>query len=265
MRASNYSFLVICLILSLHTQITCADTAPVSPSKDNSSLDIVFWESVRNSRRVSELEAYLAQFPSGAFAALARGRIDDIKTSRQVPDQIPTVATRQVSVAGGPMGTFVIRDSLSRQARNMEVTIQSVDAGKTVYSSGDVINSDGEVQQVRIGEAVVQVVSGSLWTIPIRAGTSGVANIRRVDVSYKAPGKLTWNAVDSGEGKVKIQAKVSYLVETSYGRHVLVGRWFGVFKGASSLPESFTANVSGTGGGGREINKVSGELMTPKP
>jgi hypothetical protein len=265
MRTSNYSGLVLCLILSLHAQITYADTAPVSQSKDNASLDIVFWESVRNSRRVSELEAYLTQFPAGAFAALAKGRIADIKTAGVAPDQIPTAVTQQVAVAGGSFGTLVMRDSLSRQVRNLEVTVQSVDAGKTVYSSGDVIASDGAVQQVRIGEAVVQVVSGALWTIPLRAGTSGSANIRRIDVSYKAPGKLTWKAVDLGEGKVQIQANVSYLVENSYGRYSILGRWFSVFRGASPLPESFVANVSGaSAGGGREMNKVSGELISPK-
>lgn len=266
MRTFNYSALVLCLILSLHTQITYADTAPVSQSKDNASLDIVFWESVRNSRRVSELEAYLTQFPAGAFAALAKGRIADIKTAGVAPDPIPTTVTQQVSVAGGSMGTLVMRDSLSRQARNLEVTVQAVDAGKAVYSSGDVIASDGAVQQVRIGEAVVQLVSGSLWTIPLRAGTSGSANIRRVDVSYKSPGKLSWKAIDLGEGRIQIQANVSYLVENPYGRHFVSGRWFSVFRGASPLPESFVANVSGGNGVGgvRELNKVSGELISPK-
>jgi hypothetical protein len=36
----------------------------------------VFWESVRNSTNRAELEAYLAKYPEGAFAPLARARIE---------------------------------------------------------------------------------------------------------------------------------------------------------------------------------------------
>jgi hypothetical protein len=37
---------------------------------------VVFWESVRNSVNPAELKAYLARYPDGAFAALARARLD---------------------------------------------------------------------------------------------------------------------------------------------------------------------------------------------
>ena len=42
-----------------------------------------FWESIRESESSANFEAYLAQFPSGAFAALARNKLEG--TSKNSP------------------------------------------------------------------------------------------------------------------------------------------------------------------------------------
>jgi len=47
-------------------------TPPVTAQADQ---EVVFWESVRNSTNRAELEAYLARYPNGAFAPLARARL----------------------------------------------------------------------------------------------------------------------------------------------------------------------------------------------
>ncbi len=47
--------------------------APPKPRPDEEAL---FWESVRNSSNPAELNAYLAKYPDGAFAPLARARLD---------------------------------------------------------------------------------------------------------------------------------------------------------------------------------------------
>jgi formylglycine-generating enzyme required for sulfatase activity len=46
--------------------------AVVPPAPDR---DVVFWQSIQNSQRAEEFEAYLRQFPQGTFADLARARI----------------------------------------------------------------------------------------------------------------------------------------------------------------------------------------------
>jgi adenylate cyclase len=48
-----------------------ATTAEVAPDP----LDLAFWESVKDSERREELEAYLEQHPNGHFAGLARARL----------------------------------------------------------------------------------------------------------------------------------------------------------------------------------------------
>ena len=53
-----------------------SETGGVSP--DAQSVEIEFWDSIKNSVRAQEYEAYLEQYPEGSFAALARARLDAI-------------------------------------------------------------------------------------------------------------------------------------------------------------------------------------------
>ena len=70
--------------------------------------DRVFWESVKDSRDVNEIKAYLEQFPSGIFAGIARARVTAMdKAEPQVamarPPQAPapTPATAPTAVKAG--------------------------------------------------------------------------------------------------------------------------------------------------------------------
>ncbi|MCX7893927.1 MAG: hypothetical protein N2544_16360, partial [Burkholderiales bacterium] len=45
-------------------------------AKPEASQEALFWESVRASANRAELEAYLAKYPDGTFAPLARARLD---------------------------------------------------------------------------------------------------------------------------------------------------------------------------------------------
>jgi len=59
--------------------------APVAPPPSNdSSAEIAFWESVKNSTNKASFEAYLAQFPQGIFAPLARLEIEKIEREAKV-------------------------------------------------------------------------------------------------------------------------------------------------------------------------------------
>jgi serine/threonine protein kinase len=59
-----------------------AATAPTPAAPTRAHPDeVVFWESVRNSTNRAELEAYLAKYPDGTFAPLARARIAALAAS----------------------------------------------------------------------------------------------------------------------------------------------------------------------------------------
>jgi hypothetical protein len=42
--------------------------------------EVVFWQSIQNSNSPAQFQAYLDQYPNGTFAALARARIEELKT-----------------------------------------------------------------------------------------------------------------------------------------------------------------------------------------
>jgi hypothetical protein len=67
-------------------------TAPAAPSPRTTTppdQETVFWESVRNSTNRVELEAYLAKYPNGAFAPLARARLATLAAAAPAPDRKP--------------------------------------------------------------------------------------------------------------------------------------------------------------------------------
>ena len=50
----------------------------LAPAPDPQSVEIEFWDSIKNSILADEYEAYLARYPEGGFAALARVRLEAI-------------------------------------------------------------------------------------------------------------------------------------------------------------------------------------------
>ena len=58
--------------------LAAAPTSPVEPS--DAGVEIMFWESIRDSRDPADFKAYLEQFPQGAFTGLARNRLAHLIT-----------------------------------------------------------------------------------------------------------------------------------------------------------------------------------------
>lgn len=56
-----------------------AEDEPIASASDPHAVEIEFWDSIKNSTRADEYEAYLEQYPEGGFVALARVRLDAIE------------------------------------------------------------------------------------------------------------------------------------------------------------------------------------------
>ncbi len=69
--------------IALQTELAKAapTPAPVAPSPDPKAVELVFWDSIKDSVRAADYEAYLAQYPDGNFAALARARLAEFLDS----------------------------------------------------------------------------------------------------------------------------------------------------------------------------------------
>lgn len=245
------------------TKPTGTDVASRSAATaaERAALDQSFWENVKGSQNPSEFKAYLSQFPTGTFAALAKARIEELAAAAKAPQKFVS-NTQSTPPANESLGTLVITDTLSGRKRSIDIRIQESSAESTSYSSGDVIASDGKVLQVRIGDVLVQKVSGSLWSIPLVSGSSGEASIRRVDVDYDAPGTLSWRVVDVGDGRDKVEARIKYLVIGANNMSSVTdqaqGKWTAVYRAGLPVPDSFSSTVSGRTTS--SLNTVSAEL-----
>ncbi len=54
--------------------------------------EVVFWQSIYNSSRPGDFEAYLNQFPKGNFATLARNRLTELQRAKPAPASKPAAA-----------------------------------------------------------------------------------------------------------------------------------------------------------------------------
>jgi adenylate cyclase len=56
-----------------------SESDPVALASDPQSVEIEFWDSIKNSINANEYQAYLEQYPEGSFVALARVRLEAIR------------------------------------------------------------------------------------------------------------------------------------------------------------------------------------------
>ncbi|MDH4134972.1 MAG: caspase family protein, partial [Gammaproteobacteria bacterium] len=75
--------------------VDAAVHAPVTEA----TLELAFWDAIKNSQRADDYAAYLEQFPKGRFVPLARNRMQDYQ--KPAPPR-PAVATAEPAPAGAP-------------------------------------------------------------------------------------------------------------------------------------------------------------------
>ena len=212
---------------------------PAVSRPDTATLELAFWESVKSSNQPAELQAYLSQYPEGVFASLAKVRMEQLKASPPVT----------ASAGGGLLGTLEMTDSLTKQKRKLDV--KTVDTGSTRkgYSTGDVISDQGQVLQLRVGEHVLRVTGGALWTVPLQDQASGQALVEQVDAGYRARGTFYWTATPIGQGKVRVDAKVSYSspVPASLKPVYIHGKWTSTYSAGRELADSSSSVMRSMG------------------
>ena len=153
--------------------------------------------------------------------------------------QRPVQQSPSVPISGGVIGTLTVTDGLTKAIRRQDVTVLPSDGGRSLYSTGDMVTQDGQVLQVFMGDWTVRVVSGALWTIPVKAGATGTARV--ADIGARGDGSLTWIAVAVGGGKVRIDATLSGLPTQLGGfQFSMSGLWQAVYTEPMALPESFS-------------------------
>lgn len=154
----------------------------------------------------------------------------------------------QVPLAPGVLGTLVFTDTMFGKKSEMEIRVTESTALQTVYSSGDAVGKDGKVLKVRVGDAVLRATSGALWTLPLKEGASGEAEVEREGVNPRVVGKITWKAAAAAGGKFRVDAKVVYGGSNAAGaRYSVFGNWTATYASQGELPESSSAVLRGPG------------------
>jgi uncharacterized caspase-like protein len=87
-----------------------AQPAPAPQQQAAIDKEIVFWESIKDSSDLAEFDAYLAQYPQGTFAGLARAKIEKLRVAAQQAaksSQTPQPATAIGAASGASSGQAV--------------------------------------------------------------------------------------------------------------------------------------------------------------
>jgi len=64
--------------IALQPEPVKAAPPPAAPAPDPKAVELVFWDSIKDSLRPADYEAYLAQYPAGNFTPLARARLAEL-------------------------------------------------------------------------------------------------------------------------------------------------------------------------------------------
>lgn len=182
--------------------------AEQSPAPTQSSIDkeYVFWQAIENSKNAAEYEAYLKQYPNGAFAPLARARIKRLSEQKQETeqaqddgadvielDEIRFVDANGLSVRAGP-GTAFEKVSRVERGDAVEVTGQTPDRkwyrialspGGTGYVFGKYLSTEEPASQPSEPRVVQRYASNQpAPTRPSSGGSSsGSGRIEIVNAS----------------------------------------------------------------------------------
>jgi len=90
-------------VFSAPQGIKTSSAAPAAPTaalglkgRDNRAAqqDTLFWQSIKDSENPADYRAYLAQFPNGVFAGLAKNRVREQKREAEAPPPTGPVATQ---------------------------------------------------------------------------------------------------------------------------------------------------------------------------
>ena len=248
-----------------------AAEASQKAAAERSRVEAIAGQKAAAERAASELAAVEAQQRAAAEQAVAEAAAK-AAAERLIAEAKKKVAAERVVAedvgkpnTDAPLGTLAVGDVIGAlittdeygKKASMDVTVLVSDGKKIVYSTGDAISRDGQVLQVKVGVAVLRVVSGALWKIPVKAGTSGVAEVKIEFLSGNTGDTLKWSAVAAPGDQIQIVAAVAY---RGPGGTFLQGEWLAIYDGDHPLPVSFSTNVNGLGGSVRSSNKLSAEL-----
>lgn len=210
--------LLVAAVVLFGGQQTLADESGNANSGAGNTAEIAFWESVKDSKNPEELEVFLAAFPDGLFATLARIRLNGLRgpdtggagkqNNTPAADNIGKVVEKPVDLSENapapPVGLKQIGHVGLEFEDAPDIGIRIVDiysygtAGQSDLLTGDVIfavNRKPVTSQKSFAETVRNTAPGDTVALQLRRG--GVEKTIILPVGNGL--ERTWNAAHAGD------------------------------------------------------------------
>jgi hypothetical protein len=111
------------------SETTTAPSNTNTPSPiNNAALELEYWNSVKDSGSVELLNSYLAQYPTGSFAAIAKFRIKNIESNTETASAVAPVTKNQETLSAQSADTFsqaeirIVQTELRKKGYGIEAT-----------------------------------------------------------------------------------------------------------------------------------------------
>jgi formylglycine-generating enzyme required for sulfatase activity len=133
--------------------------AGILPEDGDARYELVFWESIKDSDRAADYEAYLEAFPNGRFAPLARARAAYLRKVEQTSKaNEPAFKVKELQDEYRVLRTASVREGPSVNSKRVGV----VDKGNSVLVTGRVVDSNW--YRVKTGAGQTGFMYGALLT-----------------------------------------------------------------------------------------------------
>jgi uncharacterized caspase-like protein len=158
------------------------------------ALDLAFWDAVKDSRSAADYRAYLEQYPSGRFAALARVRAATGTSATTTPSTPSLAAAPATIVASTPIPLNAPTAAPSAQAASNLVRWKQGAATKELaLNTGSAVDA---IAQSPEGLYVAAASAGAVhWIDALRASVVGSAKVyepasgQTVNLQFSADGR----------------------------------------------------------------------------
>jgi formylglycine-generating enzyme required for sulfatase activity len=156
-RHSRNSLFVLVMVMGLLA--LSAAHAGILPEDGDARYELVFWESIKDSDRAADYEAYLESFPNGRFAPLARARAAYLRKVEQTSKaNEPAFKVKELEDEYRALRTVNVREGPSANSKRVGV----LDKGNRVLVTGRVVDSNW--YRVKIGTGQTGFIYGALLT-----------------------------------------------------------------------------------------------------
>jgi uncharacterized caspase-like protein len=164
--------------------VATAAPEPVSAGSARPELeaDALFWDSVRASKDPADLKAYLARFPDGVFAALARSRLRGLEAAGADPSRRPTPADdgRQAREEEARKAAEMQAQEAVRKAAEMQAAREAARKATEMQAAQDAARKGAADQRAPQAAAKAEAASSA----------PGAAGAGRMAHAHPAPARV---------------------------------------------------------------------------